>query len=674
MMKAGRIICGFIFCSLLASIQPPRAASADWHGWQRLDFRVANRDALLILPKAAARGKPWIWRTEFFGHQPQADLALLAAGFHVAYIDMQNLYGAPPAMRAMDAMYAHVTATYELADRVVLEGFSRGGLYTLNWAARNPSKVACIYNDAPVCDFKSWPAGKGRSPGSTADWQRCLQAYGFDNEAAALAYAENPIDQLQPLATAKIPLLHICGADDKVVPLEENSLLVKQRYEELGGPITMIVKPHCGHHPHSLTEPTRILNFIFTHTGLPQHVTPAETPFGYDYFQLRDSLAHSREQFETRKTGRVVFLGGSITASSGWRDLVCQHLQERFPDTEFDFINAGIPSLGSTPGAFRFQRDVMPHGPVDLLFVEAAVNDDTNGFSDAEQVRGMEGIVRQALLENPQIDIIMLHFADPGKVAMIRRGESPAVIVNHERVAAHYGVSSIDLAREVTERIDAGEFTWEEDFRDLHPAPFGHQLYANSITRLFVAAWDSQPAVSEKLGVSEKPADKPLPQPLDPASYFHGRLISPTEIATAEGTTLGTGWRFEAAWQPDNDAGTKRVGTRPGFVNVPALVTEEPGATMRFSFGGRGIGVFVASGPDTGRLEYRLDDGDWQTCELFTQWSPALHLPWAKMLAADLSPGKHSLELRAAATSDPQSAGQAIRIIHLLVNDASAAE
>ena len=95
---------------------------------------------------------------------------------------------------------------------------------------------------------------------------------------------------------------------------------------------------------------------------------------------------------------------------------------------------------------------------------------------------------------------------------------------------------------------------------------------------------------------------------------------------------------------------------------------------MQFSFSGRGIGVFVASGPDAGRLEYRLDGGDWQTCELFTQWSPSLHLPWAKMLAADLPAGEHSVELRAAATSDPKSAGQAIRIIHLLVNDASAAQ
>ena len=107
---------------------------------------------------------------------------------------------------------------------------------------------------------------------------------------------------------------------------------------------------------------------------------------------------------------------------------------------------------------------------MDLVFEEAAVNDDTNGFSDVEQVRGMEGIVRQALLSNPNMDVVLLHFVDPGKMTEIRKGKTPSVIVNHERVAEHYHIPSINLAREVTERIHASEFNWDNDFRDLHPS------------------------------------------------------------------------------------------------------------------------------------------------------------------------------------------------------------
>ncbi len=639
-----------------------------WEGYRKVEFEIAGRAAFLIVPHEVAAGKPWIWRTEFFGHEPQADLSLLKHGFHVAYVDIQNLYGAPRAMAAMDAMYAHVTAEFDLSKKTVLEGFSRGGLYSLNWGANNPDKVACIVNDAPVCDISSWPGGKGKGPGSPADWLRCLDAYGLTEEEA-LTSPLNPINNLKPLAAAMIPLLHVCGAADEVVPMEENSLLVQQKYVDLGGPFVLIAKPHCKHHPHSLRDPTRIVNFVLTHTGFQDRTTPPLTPFGYDYFALRSGLDNCHDSFTQKKVGRVAFLGGSITAGPGWRDLVCEELTRRFPNTQFDFINAGIPSLGSTPGAYRFERDVLANGPVDLLFAEAAVNDDTNGFSDVEQLRGMEGIVRQAYLSNPSIDIVLLHFVDPGKMTELRAGKTPAVIENHERVAEHYGVPSINLAKEVTERIDAGEFSWEADFRDLHPSPFGHALYAKSIDRLLSAAWDSR-GESQRTSVAtnESPESKAsnrreLPQPLDPFSYFGGVLINPMPAVQTKAVALGQGWILDEDWRPSDQAGT-----RPGFVDVPALVAESPGATLSFHFNGVGVGVFVASGPDTGTLEYRVDNGQWEECELFTQWSAGLHLPWAKMLASELIAGEHLLELRVAESADARSQGHAVRIVHFLVN------
>ncbi len=238
--------------------------SSLWNGFERLDFRVDGRAALLVRPKEAAPAKPWIWRTEFFGHEPQADLALLAKGFHVAYLDVQNLYGAPVALDAMDRFHAHLTTERGLAAKTVLEGFSRGGLFALNWAARNPDKVACIYNDAPVCDFKSWPGGRGKGKGSKGDWERVLKVYGLD-EAGALAYRLNPVDNLEPLAKARIPLLHVCGDADDVVPIEENTRLLETRYKALGGEITVIAKPGVGHHPHSLKDPAPIVDFVLKH-------------------------------------------------------------------------------------------------------------------------------------------------------------------------------------------------------------------------------------------------------------------------------------------------------------------------------------------------------------------------------------------------------------------------
>ncbi|MFW6163529.1 MAG: alpha/beta hydrolase family protein [Planctomycetota bacterium] len=237
-----------------------------WHGFDRCAFAVEGRRCWVVVPKRAAEGKPWVWRARFFGHEPQADIALLGKGFHLAYCDVGGLFGSPQAVAHWDAFYAYLTEQQGFAKKAVLEAMSRGGLIALNWAASNPEKVACIYLDAPVCDFKSWPGGKGKGRGAPGEWQRCIKAYGFRDEAEALAYDKNPLDRLAPLAKARIPILSICGADDQVVPVAENTAVLQRRYKKLGGPIQVILKPRCGHHPHSLKDPRPIVDFILKHT------------------------------------------------------------------------------------------------------------------------------------------------------------------------------------------------------------------------------------------------------------------------------------------------------------------------------------------------------------------------------------------------------------------------
>ena len=255
----------FVFAILCLSTHAELPGkSSQWKGFERRDFQVDGRRCWVILPKEAAEGKPWVWRARFFGHEPQADLALLAAGYHVAYCDVGGMFGSPKAVGHWDAFYAEMTDKHGFAKKVALEGMSRGGLIIYNWSAANPEKVACLYGDAPVCDFKSWPGGKGVGKGGGGAWKGCLKAYGFD-EAAALAYTGNPVDNLAPLAKAKIPILHVIGGADVVVPPSENSDLIETRYKELGGDITVIHKDGVGHHPHALKDPKPIVDFIRKH-------------------------------------------------------------------------------------------------------------------------------------------------------------------------------------------------------------------------------------------------------------------------------------------------------------------------------------------------------------------------------------------------------------------------
>lgn len=368
------------------------------------------------------------------------------------------------------------------------------------------------------------------------------------------------------------------------------------------------------------------------------------------YHVVRNGLYNSYEKFVREKKGRVAFMGGSITEHGAWSEMVCQYLREQFPETVFDFINAGISSTGSTPGAFRLQQDVLSKGSIDLFFEEAAVNDPTNGFGPIAQLRGMEGIIRQALVSNPLMDIVLLHFVDPSKLEDYENGITPEVIRQHEKVAQHYGVNSLHLAREVADRIRAGEFNWKDDFKDLHPSPFGHQVYFRSI-KAFLASGFSTAEDHSQQQLTE------LPALLDKFSYSGG-VYMPISFAR-----FSEGWQLIPDWTPKDG-----IGTRPQYVHIPALVGSKPGDQIRLSFTGRAIGICVVSGPDAGMIEYSIDGKRFRRVNIFTQWSSGLHLPWYIVLEDELRNKHHELVLRVVDEKSEHSKGNACRIVHFLVN------
>ena len=237
-----------------------------WHGFKRHKFQVDGCPAWLVEPSKPLPGHPWSWCMEFpdaFTDRCAAP-ALLKAGYFHAHIQVGNTFGSPEAVGHFNAFY-RVLNEAGLAKKAVLIGLSRGGLYAYRWASENPDKVAVIYGDAPVCDFKSWPGGKGKGKGSQGDWTQLIRCYGFKDEAEALAYPGNPVDVLAPIAKAGVALIHVVGDADEVVPVSENTAIVEERYKKLGGVISVIHKPGIGHHPHGLEDPTPVVDFILKH-------------------------------------------------------------------------------------------------------------------------------------------------------------------------------------------------------------------------------------------------------------------------------------------------------------------------------------------------------------------------------------------------------------------------
>ncbi len=258
-------VCRFLFILLLNISAVFSQNEEPFSEYRVEDLVFQGRNAKIVTPNTDYNNDNWVWRVRFWGVEPQVDRALLEEGFHVAYIDVAGFYGNQEAVQIWNDFYTFITTKYRLNPKVVLEGFSRGGLIVYNWAAQNTDKVACIYADAPVCDIKSWPGGLYTSDGSPKDWQDCLKAYKLD-EKSVMDFKGIPLHNSAPIAKAKIPVIHVYGDNDKVVPHFENTERLAINFVKAKGNIQLIRKKGIGHHPHSLKDPAPIVAFILKNT------------------------------------------------------------------------------------------------------------------------------------------------------------------------------------------------------------------------------------------------------------------------------------------------------------------------------------------------------------------------------------------------------------------------
>lgn len=250
-----------------------------FRGFDRYDFSSGRGDMIVLCPKEPAPGNPWIWKGFFWGNKVTpaiewtalADVKCLEQGRYVVIAGGDPL-GHPSGNSRMDAIYETLVQNYGFSKKPAMVGLSREALSICRWASANPEKVGCIYLDHGVCALKSWPGGKlvtgsdSKAEGNAAQWAAMKKLYGFSSDAEALAYDQNPVDLLEPLAKARVPMLLVCGDSDITVPYEENGAILKARYEKLGGPVQLILQEGVGHHPHGLADPTPVMDFIKQHS------------------------------------------------------------------------------------------------------------------------------------------------------------------------------------------------------------------------------------------------------------------------------------------------------------------------------------------------------------------------------------------------------------------------
>ncbi|QDU36959.1 Carboxylesterase NlhH [Maioricimonas rarisocia] len=209
-------------------------------------FRLEGRPAFVMLPPEEKRTSPQPWimyaptlPTSPDKHEKWMHEQFLAAGVAVAGIDAGEAYGSPEGQRLMSVLYEELTENRGFAPRPCLFGRSRGGLWVSSWAIANPNRVAGIIGIYPVYDLTTYPGLKRAAP-----------AYELTPEELERRLAEyNPIERIEVLAKADIPVCIIHGDDDKVVPLKQNSAELRRRYQQAGkgGLVELIVVEGQGH-------------------------------------------------------------------------------------------------------------------------------------------------------------------------------------------------------------------------------------------------------------------------------------------------------------------------------------------------------------------------------------------------------------------------------------------
>lgn len=234
-----------------------------WHdGFRKLNFAFEDRKAILVLPEEQAGNRHWLLKTEYFDAFPGLEMAMLHAGYALAWLQNRNRWGIDEDMEAKLRFRNFLMEQFHFSARCIPVGMSCGGLHAIKLAAAHPEMVSALYLDAPVVNLLSCPFGLGQpNDMPAAARQEALDALGL-TMPEMLAYRDHPLDRLPRLIAARIPAVLVCGDSDRTVHFEENGLHVKRMYEASGVPFLFQMKPGCAYHPHGPADMQAVIRFL----------------------------------------------------------------------------------------------------------------------------------------------------------------------------------------------------------------------------------------------------------------------------------------------------------------------------------------------------------------------------------------------------------------------------
>jgi pimeloyl-ACP methyl ester carboxylesterase len=176
---------------------------------------------------------------------------LLEHGFYHVHIDAFAFRASPEGVAIMGRFHDFLVSM-GLSEKANLIGMSWGGFFSLRYAQTFPGRIAAIYLDAPVCD--------AADATSQERLKTILDNYKLTREEMAVSKL-NPLNNVEVLVKAGIPLMAAVGETDLSVDIDLNFNILEKRIIEHGGSIHTIRRNYWGHHPHGLDETEPLLAF-----------------------------------------------------------------------------------------------------------------------------------------------------------------------------------------------------------------------------------------------------------------------------------------------------------------------------------------------------------------------------------------------------------------------------
>lgn len=355
-------------------------------------------------------------------------------------------------------------------------------------------------------------------------------------------------------------------------------------------------------------------------------------------------LTNTLYRLTNEKELTIAYFGGSITEGgeeNGWRRLTTKWFEAQYPDAKITEINAAIGGTGTDLGVYRCDRDVISHKP-NLTFIEFAVNDSVTKPEDLS--RTTEAIVRKLLASDPTMEIVFIFTITKRITDELTLGIPYRSRDIHSKIAAHYCLPTVDIGTPLAEAAANAEKGWLEYTNDtVHPHAAGYAVKFSALT----------PALEALL---TGPTPESLIEYAMPAPLYENL---PTTARLADAWPLA-----ENRAQPDTSVETdwSKLFLHLCFRWPTCIGANKPGSELKFEFEGKNLGIYWMMASDSGDIDYKIDNGDWQHKSSFDEYCPRFARANFHMLAQNLPEGQHIVTIRISETKDDRSTGRWVRI------------